>query len=53
MQEFQPATDHDNLSRLTGPALTDLLGAISAEAAWLADGDDARFQSDLALRLNG
>ena len=31
--------------------LTDLLGAIAAEAAWLADGDDARFLSDLALRL--
>ena len=25
MQEFQPATDHDNLSRLTGPALTELI----------------------------
>ena len=33
--------------------LIDLLGAISAEAAWLADGDDVRFQNDLALRLNG
>ncbi|MDZ3831325.1 MAG: aminoacyl-tRNA hydrolase [Sphingopyxis sp.] len=33
--------------------LADLLGAIAAEAKWLADGDDARFQSDLALRLNG
>lgn len=34
-------------------ALSDLLGAIAAEAGWLADGDDVRFQSDLALRLNG
>ena len=33
--------------------LTDLLGAIAAEAPWLADGDDVRFQNDLALRLNG
>jgi PTH1 family peptidyl-tRNA hydrolase len=33
--------------------LIDLLGAIAAEAKWLADGDDARFQSDLALRLQG
>jgi peptidyl-tRNA hydrolase, PTH1 family len=31
--------------------LADLLGAIAAEAAWLAKGDDARFMSDVALRL--
>ena len=31
--------------------LTDLLGAIAAEAHWLAEGNDARFMSDLALRL--
>ncbi|MBX3594123.1 aminoacyl-tRNA hydrolase [Sphingomonas sp.] len=31
--------------------LTDLLGAIAAEADWLAAGDDARFMSDVALRL--
>ena len=31
--------------------LTDLLGALAAEADWLAKGDDARFMSDLALRL--
>ena len=31
--------------------LSDLLGAIAAEAEWLADGDDARFMSDVALRL--
>ena len=30
---------------------SDLLGAIAAEADWLADGDDARFMSDVALRL--
>ena len=32
--------------------LSDLLGAVAAEAGWLADGDDVRFQNDLALRLN-
>ena len=31
--------------------LTDLLGALGGEAEWLAKGDDARFMSDLALRL--
>jgi len=32
--------------------LSDLLGAIAAEAEWLADGDDARFMSDVARRLH-
>ena len=27
------------------------LGAIAAEAEWLARGDDARFMNDIALRL--
>jgi PTH1 family peptidyl-tRNA hydrolase len=31
--------------------LTDMLAALSAEAAWLAQGNDARFMSDVALRL--
>lgn len=31
--------------------LTDMLGAIAAEASWLADGNDARFMSEVALRL--
>jgi PTH1 family peptidyl-tRNA hydrolase len=31
--------------------LTDLLGAIAAEAGWLAKGDDVRFMNDIALRL--
>ncbi|WP_375290357.1 aminoacyl-tRNA hydrolase [Qipengyuania sp.] len=31
--------------------LSDMLGAIAAEAEWLAKGDDARFMSDYALRL--
>ena len=30
--------------------LSDLLGAIAAEAPWLAKGDDARFMSEVALR---
>jgi PTH1 family peptidyl-tRNA hydrolase len=33
--------------------LSDLLAAIAAEASWLASGDDARFMSDVALRLQG
>ena len=32
-------------------ALSDLLGAVAAEAAWLAAGDDVRFMNDVALRL--
>ena len=31
--------------------LSDLLGAIAAEAEWLADGDDVRFMNEVALRL--
>jgi PTH1 family peptidyl-tRNA hydrolase len=31
--------------------LSDLLGAVAAEAEWLADGDDARFMSEVAVRL--
>jgi len=31
--------------------LTDLLGAVAAEAPWLAAGDDARFMSEIAVRL--
>ena len=33
--------------------LTDMLAAISFEAEWLAKGEDARFMSDVALRLQG
>lgn len=32
-------------------SLSDLLGAIGAEASWLAAGDDVRFMNDVALRL--
>jgi PTH1 family peptidyl-tRNA hydrolase len=31
--------------------LADMLGAIAAEAGWLAAGDDARFMNEIALRL--
>jgi peptidyl-tRNA hydrolase, PTH1 family len=31
--------------------LVQMLGAIGSEAEWLAKGDDARFMSDVALRL--
>jgi PTH1 family peptidyl-tRNA hydrolase len=31
--------------------LSELLGAIAAEAEWLADGDDARFMSEIARRM--
>ena len=33
--------------------LSDLLGAIAAEAEWLAAGDEVRFMSDVAMRTNG
>ena len=35
-----------------GP-LVDMLGAVGAEAQWLAEGDAARFMSDVALRQQG
>jgi PTH1 family peptidyl-tRNA hydrolase len=31
--------------------LSELLAALSSEAEWLADGDDARFMSEVALRM--
>jgi PTH1 family peptidyl-tRNA hydrolase len=31
--------------------LSDMLGAIAAEAPWLAAGDDTRFMNDVAMRL--
>ena len=33
--------------------LAAMLGAVAAETAWLAAGEDARFMSDVALRLQG
>jgi PTH1 family peptidyl-tRNA hydrolase len=40
-----------NYAKAEMEPLADLLGAIAAEAEWLADGDDARFMSEVALRL--
>jgi peptidyl-tRNA hydrolase, PTH1 family len=40
-----------NYAKSEMEALSDLLAAIAAEAEWLADGDDARFMSEVALRL--
>lgn len=40
-----------NFAKAELDPLTDMLGAIAAEAAWLAQGDDARFMSDVALRM--
>lgn len=40
-----------NYAKSEMDALADMLGAIAAEAEWLADGDDARFMNDIALRL--
>ena len=40
-----------NYAKSEMESLSDLLGAIAVEAEWLADGDDARFMSEVALRL--
>jgi len=40
-----------NYTKAEMEPLSDLLGAVAAEAGWLARGDDARFMSDVALRL--
>jgi PTH1 family peptidyl-tRNA hydrolase len=40
-----------NYAKSEMEALSDLLAAIAAEAEWLADGDDARFMSEVALRM--
>lgn len=40
-----------NYAKAEHDPLTDMLGAIAAEAEWLARGDDARFMNEVALRL--
>ena len=40
-----------NYAKSEQDALVTMLGAISAEAEWLAAGDDPRFMSDVALRM--
>ena len=39
-----------NFAKAEQDPLADMLGAIAAEAAWLAAGDDVRFMNDVALR---
>ncbi len=41
-----------NFHKSETEALTDMLGAVGAEAGWLAKGDDARFMNDVAMRLH-
>ena len=41
-----------NYAKAEMEPLSDLLAAIAAEAEWLADGEDARFMSEIALRLS-
>lgn len=40
-----------NYAKAEMDPLAELLGAVAAEAKWLAEGNDARFMSDVALRL--
>jgi PTH1 family peptidyl-tRNA hydrolase len=40
-----------NFAKIEIEPLSDVLGAIAAEAEWLAKGDDTRFMNDVALRL--
>jgi peptidyl-tRNA hydrolase, PTH1 family len=40
-----------NFAKAEIEPLTDLLGAVAAEAEWLARGDDARFMNDVAMRV--
>ncbi len=40
-----------NYAKAETDELADMLGAIAAEAGWLAAGDDARFMNEVALRL--
>jgi peptidyl-tRNA hydrolase, PTH1 family len=40
-----------NFAKAETDRLADMLGAIAAEADWLAKGDDARFMNEVALRL--
>ena len=40
-----------NYAKSEMDSLADLLGALAAEAGWLAAGDDARFMNEVALRL--
>src|SRR5215204_2955304 len=41
-----------NYAKAEMEPLSDLLGAIAAKAEWLADGDQARFMSEVARRMH-
>ena len=41
-----------NYAKAEMEPLSDVLAAIAGEAEWLTDGDDARFMSEVALRLH-
>jgi peptidyl-tRNA hydrolase, PTH1 family len=40
-----------NFAKAEMEPLADLLGAVAAEVGWLLDGNDARFMSEVALRM--
>lgn len=42
-----------NFAKSEVDALSDMLGAVAAEASWLASGDGVRFMNDVALRMQG
>lgn len=42
-----------NYAKVELDPLADMLAAIAAEAGWLAEGDNARFMSDFAMRMQG
>jgi len=42
-----------NFAKAEEDDLAAMLGALGAEAAWLAAGDDVRFMNDVALRMQG
>ena len=42
-----------NYAKAETETLSDLLAAVSAEAEWLAKGDDPRFMNEVALRMQG
>lgn len=42
-----------NFAKAEEDDLAAMLGAIGAEAEWLAKGDDVRFMNDVALRMQG
>jgi PTH1 family peptidyl-tRNA hydrolase len=40
-----------NYAKAEMDSLADMLGAVAAESSWLAEGNDGRFMSDVAVRL--